>query len=737
MLKWLKWDGLMAGESRRMRLMTFLAILLICVSMTFMQLGFVGIGVNGDYSAYVLALLGPIACASLLLGSRWGCLEGLLAGAILYGHSFIMPLGLIEWLLMTPLNTIALYAIAGLLIGLLFAIGLRKDPKGVRRVIAILLPCLLVAVLAAVAFAASLNHQMENVNSIQLLVAAVSTGSEVMQAIFDFVLMFLLCIVVDRAMSYYKNVRDYASVRLIVRVRLIGALFLSFLVISSIGFVVITYLELSEARDSLNGELEYIQGQFEKREKYSNELLTRPETDNLPQDMQTSMSNALSVASLVDGYDLTDGTLTVYVGDDTIYTDNQFYNDVEDILKRYREGEIEGSQPVDDVREETKKISKTGEMSMMVYVSYENDNGDVDLGYMRSVMPRDGLYIMLARPSSMIFANRSVTMLWTSLSTLALLVVVYLFVSRILHRTVISPVERTNASLGKITMGDLDEMVTEVGSVEFAALSAGINTCVDALKEYAAESARRIERDLATARAIQEGALPRVFPAFPGIDCVDLYASMDAAKEVGGDFYDFFPIDDETVGFLIADVSGKGIPGALFMMAAKTEIGNRMQAGMELSAAISGANQYLCAHNEAGMFVTVWAATLKWRTGELTYVNAGHNFPLLRHGQGGSWEWLTKKCGLFLGTFDVAKYRQETLTLEPGDELVLYTDGVNEAFSVNEEEYGNDRLEEFLSAHADLRPQEMVEQLRADVAKWAEGAEQSDDVTILAVEYDL
>ena len=738
MLKWLQWDGLMADESRKMRLMTFLAILLICVSMTFMQLGFVGVGVNGDYSAYILALLGPIACASLLLGSRWGCLEGLLAGAILYGHSFVMPLGLIEWLLMTPLNTIALYATTGLLIGLLFAIGLRKKPKGIRRVIAILLPCLLLAVLAAIAFAASLANQMENVNSIQLLVVAVSTGSEVMQAIFDFVLMSLLCIVVDRAMSYYRNVRDYASVRLIVRVRLIGALFLSFLAISSFGFVVITYLELSEARDSLNGELEYIQGQFEKHEKYSNELLSRPETNSLPQDMQASMSDALSVAGLVDGYDLSDGTLTVYVGDDTIYTDNEFYNDVEDILKKYREGEQQGKRPVDDVREATKKISATGDMSMMVYVSYNNsDNGEVDLGYMRAVMPRDSLYIMLARPSSMIFASRSVTMLWTSLSTFALLVVVYLFVSRILHRTVISPVERTNASLGKITMGDLNEMVTETGSVEFASLSAGINTCVDALKEYAAESARRIERDLATARAIQEGALPRVFPAFPGIDSVDLYASMDAAKEVGGDFYDFFPIDDDTVGFLIADVSGKGIPGALFMMAAKTEIGNRMQAGMELAEAISGANQYLCAHNEAGMFVTVWAATLKWKTGELTYVNAGHNFPLLRHGQGGTWEWLSKKCGLFLGTFDVAKYRQETLVLDSGDELVLYTDGVNEAFSVNEEEYGNDRLEEFLSTHADLRPQEMVEQLRADVAKWAEGAEQSDDVTILAVEYDL
>ena len=732
----LKWAGLMEGESKRRRMVMFFSILIVCASMTFMQFGFVGIGITGDYAAYALALLGPVACASLLLGGLWGGLEGLLAGAILYAHSFVMPLDLIDWLFMTPLNSIALYGAAGLLIGLLFAIGLRKNPKGVPRVFAIVVPCLVVAVLATVAFAASLSSQLANVTSIQLMIAAVSTGSEVIQALLDFILMSVLCVIADRAVAYYKNVRNYASVRLIIRARLIGGLFLAFLAISSLGFAIITVMELTTARDSLNGELEYLQGQFEKREEYSKKVLNRSEAGNLPKDMLAAMSDAMSVEGLVDGYDLTDGTITIYVGDETVHTDNSFFKDVEDFLKENRNGNERAGKMIDDTRESAKKISPNGDMDMMVYVDPTKDNM-VELGYMRAVMPRDGLYIMIARPASMIFANRSVTMLWTSLSTFVLLAVVYLLVSRLLNHTVINPVERTNVSLGKITMGDLDEMVTETGSVEFASLSAGINTCVDALKEYAAESARRIERDLATARAIQEGALPRIFPAFPDVDSVDLYASMDAAKEVGGDFYDFFPIDDDTVGFLIADVSGKGIPGSLFMMAAKTEIGNRMQAGMELSAAISGANQYLCAHNEAGMFVTVWAATLKWRTGELTYVNAGHNFPLLRHGQGGSWEWLTKKCGLFLGTFDVAKYRQETLTLEPGDELVLYTDGVNEAFSVNEEEYGNDRLEEFLSAHADLRPQEMVEQLRADVAKWAEGAEQSDDVTILAVEYDL
>jgi sigma-B regulation protein RsbU (phosphoserine phosphatase) len=135
------------------------------------------------------------------------------------------------------------------------------------------------------------------------------------------------------------------------------------------------------------------------------------------------------------------------------------------------------------------------------------------------------------------------------------------------------------------------------------------------------------------------------------------------------------------------------------------------------------------------MFVTVWAATLDWQTGLVTYVNAGHNFPLVRRGRSGSWEWLKKRCGLFLGTFDTAKYRQETITLGPGDELLLYTDGVNEAFSANDEEFGNDRLESWLANHQDLAPEDLVRGLRAEVAQWAEGAEQSDDITILALEY--
>lgn len=346
-----------------------------------------------------------------------------------------------------------------------------------------------------------------------------------------------------------------------------------------------------------------------------------------------------------------------------------------------------------------------------------------------------GVFAVL--PASEVFASRTSSIVLSSVLYLVLFGAVFSLASALLDNVVVRGFRRTNGALALITGGNLDCTIDEHETEEFDSLSEGINTTVGALRGWIAEAETRMERELTTAKAIQEGALPSTFPPFPEIDAFDIYASMSAAKEVGGDFYDFFLIDDHTLGFLIADVSGKGIPGALFMMAAKSEIGNYMSTGMPLAEAIQTANHHLCIGNDAGMFVTVWAATLDYATGELTYVNAGHNFPLLRHGRSGEWEWLKKKCGLFLGTFETAKYRSATLTLQEGDELLLYTDGVNEAFSVDEVEYGNDRLEKYLAAHTGLHPRALVEGLRSDVAAWAEGTEQSDDITMVCIEYGV
>ena len=360
----------------------------------------------------------------------------------------------------------------------------------------------------------------------------------------------------------------------------------------------------------------------------------------------------------------------------------------------------------------------------------------VTMGITYLYRDRSGAYDVIALATSeRVFAGRTSVIALNTMCYLVLFGAVFVLVSKLLNNVVVVGFLRTNDILAKICAGDLEQRVEESETKEFSELSEHINTTVDALKELIGEAERRMEYDLATARAIQEGALPRTFPAFPEIDAFDIFAAMDAAKEVGGDFFDFFLAGNHTLGFLIADVSGKGIPGALFMMAAKAEIEHRMLEGLDLARAVTGANEYLYANNDADMFVTVWAATLDFETGIVTYVNAGHNFPLQYHAKDSSWEWIKKTCGMFVGTFDLIQYHTETVVLEPGDKLVLYTDGVNEAFSANGEEYGNARLEAFLVGHSDRTPKELTEGLRADVAAWARGAEQSDDITILVLEY--
>ncbi len=438
-------------------------------------------------------------------------------------------------------------------------------------------------------------------------------------------------------------------------------------------------------------------------------------------------ANTLSAASLqnlVDSYAYGKGGIVFVSDGDFIVSSNR---------KELRNKSLSSvflEQPIADFQSSQQLLQELSRDDVIQLRNSEN----MGIMYMKVGLIDDcGVFVL--SPSSDIFENRTLNIIQNAFFYLVVLGFMFWAASALLDDVVVRGFMRTNDVLALITAGDLEQRVEEHETVEFDALSDGINTMVDALKSLITDAESRVERELATAKAIQESALPRTFPPFPEVEAFDIYASMHAAKEVGGDFYDFFLIDDHTLGFLIADVSGKGVPASLFMMAAKTQIENFMSTGMPLADAIQTANHHLCTGNDAGMFVTVWAGSLDYSSGELTYVNAGHNFPLLRHD--GKWEWLKKKCGLFLGTFETAKYRQETIRLAPGDELILYTDGVNEAFNVAEEEYGNERLEGFLNDHVDLRPHAMVDALRADVGAWAKGAEQSDDITVLCLEYGV
>lgn len=740
------WKGLLGDADRKTRIAIFALLILVSISMTFTQMGFIGIGTDGVYAGYVLGLLGPVSLAALLLGKGWGTLHGLLSGLVLLAHARFQPLDIYERYFVSPLNSVVLYSLAGFMLGLLFAVSLRKNPK--RRAIRLFVVALVTSISVTLAF---LANAIVNLATIMFQEGIADPAGEVMlpqdtvmaitalggldvQIACDLLLIFLTSVACNRIVMQYNERRNYISLRAVFNTRLFVAVFSVFLVVQAFSFTSITIAAERNASKKMNEEIDFIGDLLVANHEYAIRIINSPDFSELSDDMIQRFFDSDASERLVDGYDTSDGTLVVFVDDTVRYSDDPLYP--VDSTKRELFGN--GREDIAD------SIAKSGETVTITYGTsstaemisnhQDQEGSDVELGYMRAAYKGDYL-VMMVMPSSLVFANRSSTVYWAYFLGFAMAVTAYVAGLYLLSKVVAKPIDGTNASLLKIMQGDLDVIVAETSSVEFASLSAGINSTVDALKGLIADAERRMERDLATAKAIQTSALPRTFPPFPEIDAFDIYASMNAAKEVGGDFFDFFLIDDHTLGFLIADVSGKGIPGALFMMAAKTEIENYLSTGMEPAEAIASANRRLCANNDAGMFVTVWAATLDWTTGLLTYVNAGHNFPLLRHGENGTWEWLTKKCGLFLGTFETAKYRQATLTLEAGDELLLYTDGVNEAFNVNEEEFGNDRLEKFLASHTYMGPKDIVRRLRAEVAGWAEGAEQSDDITILALEF--
>ena len=242
-----------------------------------------------------------------------------------------------------------------------------------------------------------------------------------------------------------------------------------------------------------------------------------------------------------------------------------------------------------------------------------------------------------------------------------------------------------------------------------------------------------IKGDLAVAREIQQAILPRVFPPFPEeVEHMDIAASMNAAKDVGGDFYDFFRIDADRIGFTIADVSGKGVPAAIFMAVSRTLIRATGIRGVTASECITYINGLLAKESVNYMFVTVFYGIYNCRTGEVTYANAGHNPPYVMRADG-SLETLPMSKDLVAGVIDDYQFTEETLHLEPGDTLLLFTDGVTEATDTKENEYGEERLSMLLSHSSKLTCQEIVDKVKADVKAFAGEAEQSDDITLLAL----
>lgn len=260
-----------------------------------------------------------------------------------------------------------------------------------------------------------------------------------------------------------------------------------------------------------------------------------------------------------------------------------------------------------------------------------------------------------------------------------------------------------------------------------------INGYIENLTHVTAEK-ERIGAELSVATHIQASMLPCIFPAFPNRREFDIYATMTPAKEVGGDFYDFFLVDDDHLAVVIADVSGKGVPAALFMVIAKTLIKDHTQSGKPPEEVFTEVNRQLCEANDENLFVTAWMGVLEISTGKLVYVNAGHNPPVIGR-KNGETEFLRSRPGFVLAGLDFTKYRAGSLELMPGDLLYLYTDGVTEAMNTAQELYGEERLKRTLDANVSAAPEEIFKAVKKDLDDFVADAPQFDDITMLAMRY--
>jgi len=307
----------------------------------------------------------------------------------------------------------------------------------------------------------------------------------------------------------------------------------------------------------------------------------------------------------------------------------------------------------------------------------------------------------------------------------------------IISKQVNSPIKRLTSDVSRLALGNLDTRIEVNSKDELGQLADAFNKMTSDLKKSIEEREReraekeRIGAELSVAASIQTSMLPCIFPPFPDRVEFDLHASMLPAKEVGGDFYDFYFVDKDNLAVVIADVSGKGVPAALFMVITKTLIKN-CSFCKSPKHVLESVNNKLCENNEASMFVTAFMGIYNISSGRFLYVNAGHNPPLVkRHGSG--FEYLKTEPGIVLAWMENARYKENEITLEPGDVLYLYTDGVTEAMNRQRELFGEQRLAAALNANRDMKPKELLPAVKREVDKFADGTEQADDITMLAL----
>lgn len=344
----------------------------------------------------------------------------------------------------------------------------------------------------------------------------------------------------------------------------------------------------------------------------------------------------------------------------------------------------------------------------------------------------DDNVLVLAMPDSEVYWYRNAEAYEIGFADILLFTVIYVLIAFLVNQIVVNNIRLINESLSKITNGDLSVVVRVRNSSEFASLSDDINQTVETLKGYINAAEKRIEQELVLARTIQESALPKTFK-FPERDEFEIYATMKPAKEVGGDFYDFFFVDRHTMALVIADVSGKGIPAALFMMRSKTAIRSLAESGATPDEVLYKANNVLCEGNDAEMFVTAWIGIIDLKTGIMKCANAGHEYPVIKRA-GGEYELFKDKHSLPLAAMPDARAKEYELQLNPGDKIFVYTDGIPEAINEQVEQYGTDKMLETLNDVKDMSITNTLPYVYASVRDFKGKADQFDDITMIGFE---
>lgn len=346
----------------------------------------------------------------------------------------------------------------------------------------------------------------------------------------------------------------------------------------------------------------------------------------------------------------------------------------------------------------------------------------------------EGYYIFSVLPEEEVVQTRNLAVYVNTFMEILVFAILFGLIYSLIKNVVVNQIKSVNTSLAKITGGDLNETVNVRTNEEFSSLSDDINSTVDTLKKYIAEASARIDAELEFAKNIQASALPNVQMVFRKRNDFDIFASMEPAKEVGGDFYDCYITNHDTLNFLIADVSGKGIPAAMFMMRAMTELKSLTESGKPINEVFTDGNDALCTGNDAGMFVTAWQGGIDLSDGTVRFANAGHNPPLVKHGNG-RFEYLKTKAGFVLAGMDGMSYKMQELHLEPGDIIYLYTDGITEATNSSNELYGEERLQKALNSRDFESMKELCKFVKDDVDAFVGDAPQFDDITMLAMKY--